>query len=215
MVFPTVLPGQPAKCLLRDRFYFHTVLQSLQHGVPSRCPGEGLKRKTRKRIPHHKNDLGQRSSTFILLSTFLLKTCSHSSQLFLVVCRTCWSYQRNCPTVHRLIKSAATSTSSSKPSTGVTRMRLYTEVWSLSLFIYVSTSMSLSLRLSKSHTKPGLLSCFYVMFHNSGLAFVCLSLPDIKPENLLISSEDVLKLCDFGECLGFSFCFFTAAILSR
>ena len=25
------------------------------------------------------------------------------------------------------------------------------------------------------------------------------SLPDIKPENLLISSEDVLKLCDFGE----------------
>lgn len=25
--------------------------------------------------------------------------------------------------------------------------------------------------------------------------------PDIKPENLLISSEDVLKLCDFGESL--------------
>lgn len=39
----------------------------------------------------------------------------------------------------------------------------------------------------------------------------CLCLSDIKPENLLISSEDVLKLCDFGEslvlhCLQHSFC---------
>lgn len=29
--------------------------------------------------------------------------------------------------------------------------------------------------------------------------FLSLFLTDIKPENLLISSEDVLKLCDFGE----------------
>lgn len=28
---------------------------------------------------------------------------------------------------------------------------------------------------------------------------VCYSSSDIKPENLLISSDDVLKLCDFGE----------------
>lgn len=28
---------------------------------------------------------------------------------------------------------------------------------------------------------------------------VCSSSSDIKPENLLISSDDVLKLCDFGE----------------
>lgn len=30
---------------------------------------------------------------------------------------------------------------------------------------------------------------------------LCPSSSDIKPENLLISSEDVLKLCDFGEFL--------------
>lgn len=29
--------------------------------------------------------------------------------------------------------------------------------------------------------------------------YVCSSSSDIKPENLLISSDDVLKLCDFGE----------------
>lgn len=40
-------------------------------------------------------------------------------------------------------------------------------------------------------------------FSFSDLIFLSLPLAlistDIKPENLLISSEDVLKLCDFGE----------------
>ena len=45
--------------------------------------------------------------------------------------------------------------------------------------------------------------------------FAFIRLPDIKPENLLISSEDVLKLCDFGESLVFPVLFFTGAILSR
>lgn len=45
--------------------------------------------------------------------------------------------------------------------------------------------------------------------------FAFVPLPDIKPENLLISSEDVLKLCDFGESLVFPILFFTGAIMSR
>lgn len=45
MVFPTVLPGYPDKCLLHDRFI--PMLQSLQHGGPSYSPG--LKRKGGKR----------------------------------------------------------------------------------------------------------------------------------------------------------------------
>lgn len=81
------------------------------------------------------SEILERSSRFILLSTHCnMQTIGYISQLsshvklLVVVCRTCWSCWRNCPTEHRQIKSAATSISSSGPSTGVTRMRLCTEV---------------------------------------------------------------------------------------
>ncbi len=46
---------------------------------------------------------------------------------------------------------------------------------------------------------------------------VCLffSLLDIKPENLLISSEDVLKLCDFGESLASPSVCYSSHIVTR
>lgn len=43
----------------------------------------------------------------------------------------------------------------------------------------------------------------------------CVSPADIKPENLLISSEDVLKLCDFGESSTFPLpLFILAAVIT-